>query len=95
MKLGKGETFGEIALITDLPRTASAISDSNSILLRLTKEHFKMLLDQYQNLRFNVISLVEQKLEESLRVNQQVQNIAQRTASPIRKHLSFIKSLNS
>jgi len=93
MRLGKGESFGEIALITDLPRTASAIANIDSILLQLTREHFKHLLNQYQNLRFNVLSVVEQKLEENKKVSEQVQTLSinKRSMSPIRKRESESK----
>jgi len=93
MRLGKGESFGEIALITDLPRTASAMANIDSILLQLTREHFKHLLNQYQNLRFNVLSVVEQKLEENKKVSEQVQTLSinKRSMSPIRKRESESK----
>ena len=38
--LGEGDAFGEIALIDDVPRTASIVSDGGCIVLILRKEGF-------------------------------------------------------
>jgi len=43
-KLGKGEYFGEIALLADVPRTASVAAASECALLVLSKEDFEDLI---------------------------------------------------
>lgn len=45
-ELGPGEYFGEIALLLDVPRTASVISQSESLVLRLWKKDFQELLGE-------------------------------------------------
>lgn len=45
--LGPGDSFGEIALVADLPRTASAVAFSKVTLLELTKPSFQALLEVF------------------------------------------------
>jgi CRP-like cAMP-binding protein len=43
-KLGPGEIFGEIALISDRPRTAAAVADTDVLLLAIHRTDFERLL---------------------------------------------------
>ncbi|MBI4725969.1 cyclic nucleotide-binding domain-containing protein [candidate division TA06 bacterium] len=45
--LGPGEYFGEIALLLDVSRTASVISQSQGLVLQLHKDDFKSLLGEH------------------------------------------------
>ena len=45
--LGPGEYFGEIALLLDMPRTASVVSLGQGLVLQLHKEDFKSLLGEH------------------------------------------------
>ncbi len=45
-ELGPGEYFGEIALLLNVPRTASVTAVSNSLVLRLRQEDFKSLMGE-------------------------------------------------
>jgi len=45
--LGPGEYFGEIALLLDMPRTASVVSQSQGLVLQLHKDDFKSLLGEH------------------------------------------------
>ena len=60
--LGQGQSFGEMALLTGEPRTASAIAVSDSSLLRIDKVHFDELLDRSARLRNAVEELNSQRL---------------------------------
>ena len=42
--LGDGDFFGEIAMITDLPRTATVVAEKPSVLYVLNKNAFRRLL---------------------------------------------------
>ncbi len=53
--LGKGQSFGETALIKEEPRSADVESISYGDLYVLTKSHFEALMLQHADLRDNVI----------------------------------------
>jgi len=72
MRLGEGDCFGEIAIITGMPRTASAIAHTNCIVLGLRREKLQGLMNEYQNLRYIITSAVEQRMQETKKVDQQV-----------------------
>ncbi|PRP76250.1 hypothetical protein PROFUN_07772 [Planoprotostelium fungivorum] len=65
MTLGVGQVFGEMSLLTDLPRTATVVANENLSLMELRKHSFRHLLNLYQNLRVKVAMLVEQRLKEN------------------------------
>jgi CRP-like cAMP-binding protein len=73
MTLGVGEIFGELSLITGLPRTASVIANEDSIILELKKESFDRLTKQYQNLKVKLALLVEQRLRQSQQIKAELQ----------------------
>jgi len=74
MRLGQGELFGELGLITGLPRTCSVIANEDCIIVELTKSAFDKLTSNYQNLRVKFAILVEQRLKESQKVGKELQN---------------------
>ena len=49
--LGEGEFFGEIALLTGKPRTATIITNTISELLELTKEDYEKIIARYPNVK--------------------------------------------
>ena len=53
---GEGMCFGEIALLYNEPRTATAISGSDSTIFYLTKEDFKKVLDE------NMVAYLSRKM---------------------------------
>eukprot|EP01102_Stenamoeba_stenopodia_P008848 TRINITY_DN2592_c0_g1_i6.p1 TRINITY_DN2592_c0_g1~~TRINITY_DN2592_c0_g1_i6.p1 ORF type:complete len:650 (-),score=125.75 TRINITY_DN2592_c0_g1_i6:80-2029(-) len=64
--LKAGEIFGEIALITGLPRQATAIATVDStIVMELTRDSFMSLLDRFPNIHYNFVTVVEQYLQSS------------------------------
>jgi len=72
MSLGVGEIFGELSLITGLPRTCSVIANEDSTILELKKESFDRLMKQYQNLRVKLALLVEQRLRQSQQIKEEL-----------------------
>eukprot|EP01133_Synstelium_polycarpum_P002564 gene2564-2940_t len=66
--LGKGECFGEISLILGLPRTCTARASSAepTRLLILKRPGFQRILDKYQNIKYNLTQLVEQRISEGI-----------------------------
>ena len=49
--LGEGEFFGEIALLTGKPRTATVIANATSELLELTKSDYEKIIERYPNVK--------------------------------------------
>ena len=49
--LGEGEFFGEIALLTGKPRTATIITNETSELLELTKSDYEKIASRYPNVQ--------------------------------------------
>jgi CRP-like cAMP-binding protein len=78
MRLGPGDTFGEMSLLTRLPRTATAIAQEDCIILELKRESFEKILNKYQNIHYNIVSLVEQRLEETKRLDEELKKKSQR-----------------
>ncbi|KAL6066497.1 cAMP/cGMP-dependent 3',5'-cyclic-AMP/GMP phosphodiesterase [Balamuthia mandrillaris] len=73
MRLSEGESFGEMSLITGLPRTASAIANKRSVVLSLRREDFTSVLNKYQNIRYHITALVSERLKETQRVDRHIQ----------------------
>lgn len=73
MRLGVGQIFGELSLITGLPRTCSVIANEDCVLLELKKESFDRLMRQYQNLRVKLALLVEQRLRENVSIKAEME----------------------
>lgn len=87
MRYGAGEIFGELSLITGLPRTASVIANEESVILELTQEGFEKMMNTYQNLRLKLAILVEQRLKETFKIQKQI--------SPPSNSLSASKATHS
>ncbi len=61
-ELGPGDSFGEMALLTGEPRTATAFAVKDSTLLKIDKEHFEELIERSPNLRRAVEELNSERL---------------------------------
>lgn len=61
-ELGPGEYFGEVALVTGKPRTASVEAVEESVLLEVSKEEFDSVLDQNPKLARQIIHSLSQWL---------------------------------
>jgi len=73
LRLGEGECFGEISLITGLPRIATAIAcEANTVLLELKRDAFMAILSKFPNIRFHILDLVSERLKETQQVDKQV-----------------------
>ncbi len=65
-ELGTGQSFGEMALLTGEPRSASAVAAEPTSLLRIDKVHFDELIDRSPNLRSSVQELISVRLLQNV-----------------------------
>jgi CRP/FNR family cyclic AMP-dependent transcriptional regulator len=60
--LGNGDFFGEIALLAEGPRTATATTDSEAKLLVLGHREFHSLMDQFPGIRTCVLEALATRI---------------------------------
>ena len=65
--LKEGEYFGEMALIDDAPRSASAIANEDTIILSIKKEDFRKLLAQQTDIAYKLLWIFTKTLSARLR----------------------------
>ena len=65
--LREGEYFGEMALIDDAPRSASAIANDDTILLLIEKDNFQKLLEQETGIAYKLLWVFTKTLSARLR----------------------------
>lgn len=64
-KVGPGGYFGEMAIIDDLPRTASAIAELDSCLLVLHKSDFRAAVQDYPDIAFEIFREFTRRLRRA------------------------------
>jgi CRP-like cAMP-binding protein len=62
--MGPGEFVGDIALVTDRPRTATATTVTPCRLLVLGHREFHSLMDQYPSIRLSVLESMAMRLRD-------------------------------
>jgi CRP-like cAMP-binding protein len=62
--LGPGEFVGDIALVTERPRTATATTATACRLLVLGHREFHQLMDQYPSIRLSVLESMAMRLRD-------------------------------
>ena len=63
--LGPGGSFGELALLTRLPRNATVVADTDMDLLVLGQREFSGLLDEVPGMAHKLLSSMAQRLSEA------------------------------
>jgi CRP-like cAMP-binding protein len=58
--------FGEMSIIDGEPRSASAIAQTDCLLLRIDKEDFQELLSTYNSAAVSVVRTLNQRLRDVL-----------------------------
>lgn len=64
--MGKGDFFGEIALITETPRSATVVATSTVRLLVITGQSFQRLLKDTPSIQSKVLLALAQRLASDL-----------------------------
>lgn len=64
-EMSAGECFGELALLTDAPRSASAVARANCELIRLPRAEFLQELETQPKLMRHVLQLTAERLRAS------------------------------
>lgn len=62
-KLGKNDFVGEIAILIDVPRTATVRAESDLVTLAVTKELFFRLVGEFPDMAVGVMRELAQRLE--------------------------------
>ena len=65
--LREGEYFGEMALIDDAPRSASAIANDDTMLLHIGKDDFRKLLERQTDIAYKLLWIFTKTLSARLR----------------------------
>jgi len=69
--LGEGEFFGEVALLTGRPRTATIFAKGAVELMELSRSDFDLLAEKYPSVREVVQSYLRKRAEETIRALRQ------------------------
>jgi len=69
--LGEGEFFGEVALLTGRPRTATIFAEGAVELMELSRSDFDLLAEKYPSVRELVQSYLRKRAEETIRALRQ------------------------
>jgi signal transduction histidine kinase len=74
--LKSGDVFGEMAVIEDHPRSATALAADGALLYFIPRTEMRRLLQQYPILAFNLLQMVSQRLRDldELHLRERVQS---------------------
>ncbi len=80
-KLGPGDYFGEMALLTGEPRSASVITTKESEMFALDKDNFDVILERYPSISMSLGKIVSRRLRETLKKASQTPGVNKIEAS--------------
>jgi CRP/FNR family cyclic AMP-dependent transcriptional regulator len=75
--LGAGEFFGELSLLSDAPRSATAMAAEDTVLLRIGRDVFTMLVQDDLDIVFRMFDIQGRRLSQT---NLPLQELSQRLA---------------
>lgn len=77
--VGKNALVGEIAIINDVPRTATVQASSRVEALRITKEHFLRLVTEFPTIAIEIMRVLATRLS---RTNEELTDARRRLTEP-------------
>ncbi|HEY9566671.1 MAG TPA: cyclic nucleotide-binding domain-containing protein [Thalassobaculum sp.] len=77
-RLGRGDVVGEIAILCDVPRTATVTATERLTTLRITKELFFRLVNEFPQIAIEIMRELAARLE---RTNAQLRDAVGRNSS--------------
>lgn len=77
-RLGRGDVVGEIAILCDVPRTATVIATEKVTALKITKELFFRLINEFPQIAIEIMRELAARLE---RTNAQLRDAVSRGGS--------------
>jgi CRP-like cAMP-binding protein len=80
-ELSKNALVGEIAIINDVPRTATVLAGSEVEALRITKDHFLRLVAEFPQIAIEIMRVLATRLS---RTNEELTDARRRLAEPVR-----------
>jgi CRP-like cAMP-binding protein len=66
-KLGEGDIFGEVALITGKQRTATVKTLKQSRLMKLNKQDFQEIVERYDSVKQMVLKIISERAEDTIK----------------------------
>jgi CRP-like cAMP-binding protein/di/tricarboxylate transporter len=89
--LGPGEAFGEVALLTDSPRTATVIAETDVIVWRLSRARFEALLGHERSIAQSIERTLSRRLaattQEATALRGVTRSLVARAVSPEARRL--------
>jgi len=80
-ELSKNALVGEIAIINDVPRTATVMAGTELEALRITKDHFLRLVAEFPQIAIEIMRVLATRLS---RTNEELTDARRRLAEPVR-----------
>ncbi len=65
--IGANDIVGEIAILCDVPRTATLVAQTDLEVLTVSKENFLKLLEEFPEMALEVMRVLAQRLEKTTR----------------------------
>lgn len=73
-QISRGQTVGEMGLITNEPRSATVIAMRNSLLLELDSEHFSQLWEKHPSVLLTIAKTITRRLQKTIKSSQNYSN---------------------
>lgn len=67
-KMGEGEFFGEVALLTDKPRTATVVAREKAELMELARADFDQITERFPSVRKIVEAYQKQRVQDTIKI---------------------------